>query len=78
MGRGEKMKHFSFTLNYILLPLQIFQLVSYVWEYYRGGIFFWVESTICMIYEVSYFPFFLEDNMSKAFIIFFFFLYFEY
>lgn len=50
------MKHFSFTLNYILLPLQIFQLVSFEWEYYRGGIFFffcfWVESTICMIYEL--------------------------
>ena len=34
------MKHFSFVLNYILLPLQIFQLVSSVWEYYRGGFFF--------------------------------------
>ena len=36
------MKHFSFILNYILLPLQIFQLVSSVWEYYRGGFFFFL------------------------------------
>ena len=80
------MKHFSFILNYILLPLQIFQLVSSVWEYYRGGFFFflgrindlydlWIKYHIFLLFFSFLFLFFIEDNMSKAFIFLFFYFF---